>query len=85
LKENPGLVTVNLGTGIGYSVLDLVKTFEKVNGVKIPYQVVERRAGDIGICYADASKAKMVLGWEAEYGIEEMCEDAWRWERHVKW
>jgi len=81
LKENPGFITVNLGTGTGYSVLDLVKAFEKASGVKIPYEFVDRRAGDIAVCYADARKAKHELGWEALYGIDEMCEDAWRWEQ----
>jgi len=84
LKESPGLLTVNLGTGKGYSVLDLVKAFEKANGVTIPYQVKERRPGDIGTCYADCERAKVELNWEAKYGIEEMCRDAWRWERSVE-
>ena len=74
-----GCEVFNLGTGHGYSVLDLVKTFERVNGVKIPYEIVGRRAGDIATCYADTRKAERLLGWKAEKGIEEMCRDAWKW------
>ena len=77
---SPGLKVYNLGTGKGYSVLDIVKNFEKASGVKIPYEIKPRRAGDIAECYADASKAKEELGWEAQYGILEMCEDSWRWQ-----
>lgn len=80
IKENPGLRIYNLGTGIGYSVLDIVKAFEEANGVKIPYVIKERRAGDIACNYADASLAKEELGWEAQNGIKEMCEDSWRWQ-----
>lgn len=76
-KEN-GVKIYNLGTGNGYSVLDLVTTFEKVNGVKVNYKIGARRPGDIAACYADPSKAKEELGWVAEKGIEEMCKDAWR-------
>lgn len=81
IEENPGLEIYNLGTGVGYSVLDIVKNFEKASGVKIPYVIKPRRAGDIATCYSDASKAKRELGWEAEYGIKEMCEDSWRWQK----
>ncbi|MBQ2714191.1 MAG: UDP-glucose 4-epimerase GalE [Clostridia bacterium] len=80
LTSNPGLVTYNLGTGKGYSVLDVVKAFEKASGQKVPYNIVERRAGDIAECYADPKKAKEELGWEAQYGIERMCTDSWRWQ-----
>ncbi len=80
LKENPGLETYNLGTGQGYSVLDLVKSFERVNHTKIPYQIASRRPGDIDMCYADPTKAYKELGWKAEFGIERMCEDSWRWQ-----
>lgn len=80
ISTNPGLKVYNLGTGKGYSVLDIVKNFEKASGVKIPYEIKPRRAGDIAECYADASKAKEELGWEAKYGILEMCEDSWRWQ-----
>ncbi len=74
------VMTVNLGTGNGYSVLDMVKAFEQASGKKIPYQIVPRRAGDIAECFADPSYAKKVLGWEAKKSIEEMCEDSWRWQ-----
>ena len=80
LEENAGLCLYNLGTGTGYSVRDMVKSFEKANGVPVPYAIKDRRPGDIATCYADASKAKNELGWEAENGIEEMCRDAWRWQ-----
>jgi UDP-glucose 4-epimerase len=80
LREKPGLVTYNLGTNRGFSVLELVHTFEKVCGKKIPYRIVERRPGDIAISYADVSKAQRELGWRALRGIEEMCADAWHWQ-----
>ena len=80
LNSNPGLVTYNLGTGNGYSVLDIVKAFEKASGVKISYKLVDRRPGDIASCYANPEKAKNELKWCAKYGIDEMCEDSWRWE-----
>ena len=70
----------NLGTGKGYSVIQLVEAFERVNGVKIPYVISERRAGDVATCYADSSKAKEQLGWEAEKTIEDMCKDSWNWQ-----
>ena len=79
--ETKKVLTYNLGTGIGYSVLDVVKSFEKASGVKIPYKIKPRRSGDIATCYADASLAKKELDWEAKNGIEEMCEDAWRWQK----
>ena len=82
IEENAGLKIYNLGTGVGYSVLDIVKNFEEATGVKIPYVIKERRAGDIAACYADASLAKKELGWEAENGIREMCEDSWRWQKN---
>lgn len=80
IEENPGLAIYNLGTGEGYSVLDIVKNFEAATGVKIPYVIKPRRAGDIATCYCDASKAEKELGWKAENGIREMCEDSWRWQ-----
>lgn len=80
IEEKAGLKVYNLGTGVGYSVLDIVKNFEEATGVKIPYVIKERRAGDIATCYADAAKAKEELGWVAERGIKEMCEDSWRWQ-----
>jgi len=80
LMSAPQCVTVNLGTGQGYSVLDIVSTFEKVSGHLIPYQVLPRRTGDVAQCYSDPSYAKVVLGWKAEYDIHRMCEDTWRWQ-----
>lgn len=82
IEEKAGLCIYNLGTGIGYSVLDIVKNFEEASGVKIPYVIKERRAGDIATCYADPAKAAKELGWKAEYGIKEMCEDSWRWQKN---
>ncbi len=78
--ENAGAEVFNLGTGKGTSVLDLVKTFEKVNGVPVPYKVVARRAGDIATCYSDPTKAKEVLHWVAEKDLEDMCRDTWKWQ-----
>ena len=80
IKENPGVKVYNLGTGKGYSVLDVVKAFSKACGKDIPYEIKPRRAGDIATCYSDASLAKKELGWEAKYDIEEMCADSWRWQ-----
>jgi UDP-glucose 4-epimerase len=80
LTANPGLVTYNLGTGRGYSVLEMVKAFETACGKSLPYRIVARRPGDIGTCYADPTKAKSELGWEAKLGIDAMCADAWRWQ-----
>ena len=81
IEEKAGLKIYNLGTGTGYSVLDIVKNFEAATGVKVPYVIGPRRPGDIATCYADASLAKKELGWEAQYGIKEMCEDSWRWQK----
>lgn len=80
LDENCGLVTYNLGTGNGYSVLDMVKAFSKASGQDIPYKIVDRRPGDVAMCYADPTKANNELGWKAEFGIDRMCEDSWRWQ-----
>ena len=80
LKTNSGLVTYNLGTGNGYSVLQVVEAFSKASGRKIPYKIAPRRPGDIATCYADPKKANEDLGWKAEKEIEEMCEDSWRWQ-----
>ncbi len=77
---NPGLDIINLGTGVGYSVLDMAKAFGKACGKEIPYEIKPRRDGDIAMCYADPGKALRVLGWKAERGLEEMCEDTWRWQ-----
>jgi UDP-glucose 4-epimerase len=76
-----GVEAYNLGTGIGYSVLEVVSAFEKASGVEIPYKLVDRRPGDIAICYADPSKAEKELGWIAKRGIEDMCIDSWRWQK----
>lgn len=81
LMGHPGeLLTVNLGTGHGYSVLDMVRAFEKASGRPVPYEIAPRRAGDVASCYADPSLARELLGWEAKRGIAEMCADAWRWQ-----
>ena len=77
IREEVGVQIYNLGTGNGYSVLDLVKTFEKVNNIEVKYKIAPRRAGDIAVCFADPSKARKELGWVAEKGIEDMCKDAW--------
>lgn len=76
-----GVITVNLGTGHGYSVLDMVRSFEEASGRRIPYRIVPRRQGDIASCYADPSLAARVLGWRAQLGVKEMCADTWRWQR----
>ncbi len=80
VASGTGLNIYNLGTGKGYSVLDVVKAFEKASGVKIKYEILDRRPGDIATCYSDPSKALKELGWKAERDIEEMCEDSWRWQ-----
>ena len=82
IEEKAGLCIYNLGTGHGYSVLDIVKNFEEANGIPVPYQIKPRRAGDIATCYCDPSKAERELGWKAQYGIREMCEDSWRWQKN---
>lgn len=81
-KGHRGVEIFNLGTGTGYSVLDIVKTFSRVNEVEIPYEIAARRPGDIAECYADASKAKELLGWKAEKDLEAMCRDSWRWQKN---
>lgn len=81
IDELKGVEIINLATGNGYSVLDVVHAFEKACGKKIPYQIEERRAGDIDKCFADPSYAKKAIGWKAENGIDEMCQDAWRWQK----
>lgn len=78
--RQPGLITINLGTGTGSSVLDVVRTFEKVSGRSIPYEVRERRAGDVAVCLADPAFAKQVLGWTSTRSLEQMCADHWRWQ-----
>lgn len=82
IERKCGLAIYNLGTGQGYSVLDVVKAFERVNGVEVPYQIMPRRAGDIATCYSNPAKAKDELGWEAQFGIDEMCRDSWNWQKN---
>jgi len=81
LETNGGLLTVNLGTGRGYSVLEMVAAFSQASGRPVPYEIVERRPGDVASCYADPAHANAVLGWEAQRGIEKMCADHWRWQK----
>ncbi|TLS51992.1 UDP-glucose 4-epimerase GalE [Paenibacillus antri] len=80
VMEASGVEAFNLGTGRGYSVLELVSAFEKASGVRVPYRIVDRRPGDVAACYADSSKAEEALGWRAEKGIDDMCRDSWRWQ-----
>ena len=82
IQRNCGLAVYNIGTGRGYSVLDVVKAFEKVNNVTVPYSIKPRRPGDIATCYCNPAKAKAELGWEAEYDIEDMCRDSWNWQKN---
>ena len=83
LAKREGVLTANLGTGQGYSVLDVVRAFEAASGCRVPYKIVGRRPGDIAACYADPSLARALIGWQAQYGIDEMCRDAWRWQSMV--
>lgn len=80
LEKHEGIETFNLGTGTGYSVIELVDAFSTVISKKIPYQIVDRRPGDIGVCYANPQKAEKLLGWRAEKNLQDMCEDSWRWQ-----
>ena len=80
-ERHCGCEVFNLGTGTGYSVLDIVKTFEKANGVKINYAIGPRRPGDIAVCYANPEKAAKMLGWRAEKTLLDMCRDAWNWQK----
>lgn len=84
LNRNGGMLTVNLGTGQGYSVLDIVKAFEEASGRPVPYRIAGRRAGDIAQCWADPGLARRLLGWEAKRGLAQMCADAWRWQQSRK-
>ncbi len=81
-ETHSGVEAFNLGTGLGYSVLEIVKTFERVNGVKVPYVIAPRRPGDVAECYSVPDKARRILGWKAEKNLEDMCRDAWRWQTH---
>ena len=74
------LLIANLGTGIGYSVLEMIEAFKKASGCEIPYEIVGRRTGDIAKCFADVAFAKKMLGWEAKHNLQEMCEDTWKWQ-----
>ena len=80
VTEHPGCEVFNLGTGVGYSVLDMVHAFIEANGVNVPYEIVDRRPGDIATCYADPAKSAEVLHWKAELGLQEMCRDSWNWQ-----
>ena len=82
IESHDGFEVFNLGTSVGYSVLDIINSFEKANGVKIPYKFTARRAGDIAECFADATKAREILGWQATLGIEDMCRDSWNWQKN---
>jgi len=82
IAELSGVTTVNLGTGRGYSVLEMVKAFEAASGCSVPYDIVDRRPGDVAACWADPSRARELLGWTAERDLQAMCEDAWRWQRN---
>ena len=79
-----GTEIINLGTGTGYSVMDVIHAFEKANGVRIPYEIAPRRSGDIAVCYADPTKAHELLGWHAEKTLEDMCADSWRWQQYCR-
>ena len=81
LEKTPGLKVYNLGTGRGYSVLELIQTFEEASGKHLPYEIAPRRSGDVAACYADPSRAEAELGWRAECGLKEMCRDAWAWQK----
>ena len=80
LKESTSMMTVNLGTGEGYSVIQIIKAFETINNVKVPYRIVQRREGDVASCYADTSYAKELLNWKANLGLNDMCRDSWNWQ-----
>ena len=82
LQQGPQCQAINLGTGVGYSVLDMVRAFERASGQAVPYHVAPRRAGDIAACYADPAQALALLGWQAPRGLDIMCEDTWRWQRN---
>jgi len=82
VMETKGVEAYNLGTGVGYSVLDVVNNFEKATGQKVPYEIVGRRPGDVAVCYADPSKAEKMLGWKAEKTLEDMCRDSWNWQKN---
>ena len=80
VESSKGVNTYNLGTGKGYSVLEMVEAFARTSGREIPYKIIDRRPGDIPLCFAETTKANVELGWRAERGLNEMCEDTWRWQ-----
>ena len=80
MAEHSGELIFNLGTGTGYSVLDMVHAFEKANGLSVPYKVIGRRAGDVAVCYCSPEKSRRELGWAAEFDLEDMCRDSWHWQ-----
>ena len=80
MRTHKGENVFNLGTGTGYSVLDMVKAFERVSGQKVPYKIVERRPGDLGVVYADPARSAEELGWKAEHNLDDMCRDTWNWQ-----
>ena len=82
--SHKGVEVINLGTGVGYSVLELVSAFESATGIHIPFQIVDRRAGDIPVCFASAAKAKALLGWQATRSLRDMCHDAWNWQLKLR-
>lgn len=82
IMKHSGAEVFNLGTGNGYSVLDMIKTFQKTNGVSVPYKIDPRRPGDLAVCYADPEKSNRILGWKAEKTLEDMCRDSWRWQKN---
>lgn len=84
VETHKGCDVFNLGTGTGYSVLDMVKTFQEVNNVPVPYKIVDRRPGDLAICYADPAKSAEVLGWKAEMTLADMCRDSWNWQSIIE-
>ena len=83
-ESHKGTEIINLGTGTGYSVMDVIHAFEKANGVRIPYEIAPRRSGDIAVCYADPTKAHQLLGWHTEKTLEDMCADSWRWQQYCR-
>ena len=80
MQDHKGESVFNLGTGTGYSVLDMVKAFERVTGKAVPYRITARRPGDLGMVYASPKKSAEILGWKAQYGLDEMCRDTWTWQ-----
>jgi len=82
LEKLEGVHEINLGTGTGYSVIQVIEAFKKASGRDIPYKLVDRRPGDVAACYANPVKAKEVLGWSAKFGIDEMCRDSWNWQNN---